>query len=261
MVLSDRTIGLDPDVKFKLYRLCVWSTVLVFLGNTVFFFVIGQLFPPPSPTLSAEEITAVLMAKRNGILWCTVGLGFLAPFFYFFAVITSIQISRIEGHFGLLSYLQLATAVVAPTGWLYPLATLSTAVYRPERAPELVQLLSDNYWLTYIGVAFIFSINIFVIGLSALLDRRQNPVFPRWFGYSNMFFAMAFAPGTLIYAFMDGPLAWDGIFAVYIPSCAFPLWQISMVYCLLKAIKQEEAEERFIRNSAEPLRAGRVATA
>lgn len=261
MILSDRTIGLDPVVKFKLYKLCVWSTLIVFFANTIFFFFLGGLFPPPSPTLGPVEITAWLMERRTGILWCTVAMGFAAPFFYFFAVITSLQIRRIEGEFGLLSYLQLTTAVVAPTGWLYPLATISTAVYRPERAPEMIQMLNDSYWLTYVGVAFIFSINIFVIGLAALLDRRQNPVFPRWFGYSNMFFAFVFAPGTLIYPFIEGPLAWDGLFAVYMPATAFPIWQITMLYCLFKAVKSEEAEERAMgKFAAQPAPLAAVAT-
>jgi len=169
-------------------------------------------------------------------------MGICAPLFYAFAVITSLQIRRIEGGWGLLSMIQLTTAVVAPTGWLYPMAVLATAAYRPERSPDLMLLISDQFWLTYVGVAVIFVLNVAVIGLSALVDRRANPVFPRWFGYLNLFLALTFLPGVFIYLFTAGPLAWNGLFALWIPACAFPVWKISMIVVLLKAVKSEERE-------------------
>lgn len=43
-------------------------------------------------------------------------MGLFASIFYAFAVIISLQIRRIEGGWGLLSMIQLTTAVVAPTG-------------------------------------------------------------------------------------------------------------------------------------------------
>lgn len=242
--------GLDPAYKFKLYRFAVWTGLIVALANTTSFFLMQQLFPPPEPLLSAQENYDFLMQRRDMILWGTILMGVVAPFYYFFSVVTSMQLRRIEGEFGLLSYLQVTTAVVAPTGWLYPLATLSTSVYRMDRAPELVQLMADNYWLTYVGVAAIFSINQIAVGLAVLGDRRKDPVFPRWFGYMNFFFALAFAPGIFVYAFQDGPLAWNGTFTLYIPSTAFPIWLGMMTWGLLRAVKQEEREEMAARAAA-----------
>ena len=126
---------------------------------------------------------------------------------------TMLQMKRIEGGWGLLSMIQLTTAVVAPTGWVYPMAVLATAAYRPDRNPDLILMMSDQFWLTYVGVAVIFVLNVAVIGLSALVDRRANPVFPRWFGYLNFFLALSFFPGVFIYLFTEGPLAWNGLFA------------------------------------------------
>lgn len=236
--------GIEPSVKFKLYRFSAWCGLIVLAASTVSYFILTSLFPPPVPGWGPPEIYEYLMGQRTQIQWAVIIMALFAPFFYFFAVITSLQIRRIEGGFGLLSYVQLTTAVVAPTGWVYPMAMLATAVYRPERAPELIYLLSDLFWLTYVGVAFIFSINIFVIGLAAILDRRPKPVFPRWTGYANFFFALLFAPGVFVYAFLDGPLAWDGLFALWVPATAFFFWKAMMITILLRAVKSEEAEER-----------------
>jgi hypothetical protein len=236
--------GLDPKVKFFLYRFSVWCGLFVVVGNTLAFNIWGNIFPPPDPHWGAARVTQFILNNRQGILWGVVLMGFVAPFFYFFSVITSLQMRRIEGGMGLLSYVQLTTAVVAPTGWVYPLAVLATAAYRQDRNPDLILALSDQYYLTMIGVAFIFSINIASIGLAAVFDRRANPVFPKWFGYANLVFAVIFAPGIFIYAYLDGPLAWNGFYALKLPMYAFPLWKAMMIWGLLRAIRSEEAEER-----------------
>jgi hypothetical protein len=234
----------DDSVKFRLYRMSVWCGVVVLVAFTVAFTVVGKLTPPVSPTASAGEVTDFLTRNRTGILWAVVVMGVFAPFFYPFAVITSLQMRRIEGGWGLLSMVQLTTAVVAPTGWLYPLAVLATAAYRPGRDPQLVLLLSDQFWLTYVGVAVIFVVNVAVIGLSAFVDRRERPVFPRWFGYLNFVAAIALLPGVFVYVFTTGPLAWNGLFAMMVPAVAFLVWKVAMIVVLLRAVKSEEQEAR-----------------
>jgi hypothetical protein len=232
---------MDLRIKFRLYRFSVWCGIFVAIGAAVAFYGIGKL-SPPSPTAGAEEIKQQLLDNRTGILWCVVVMGLVAPFFYFFAVITSVLMRRIEGGWGLLSMVQLTTAVIAPTGWIYPLAMIATAAYRPERNADLMLMFSDLYWLTYVGVAFIFSINIATIGFATLVDNNAVPTFPRWTGYANLVFAVVFAPGVFVYAFQDGPLAWNGLFAMALPSVAFIFWKIMMTYVLLRAVKMEERE-------------------
>jgi hypothetical protein len=233
---------MDEKVKFRLYRMSVWSGLVVLVAAIVSFSFVAPLTPPPSPTANAQEIAQFLTQNRTGILWATVIMGLFVPFFYAFAVITSLQIRRIEGGWGLLSMIQLTTAVVAPTGWLYPLAVLATAAYRPGRSPDLMLLLSDQFWLTYVGIAVIFVFNLASIGLAAFVDKRPNPVFPRWFGYLNFILGIALLPGVFVYVASDGPFAWNGLFTNIIPSIAFLIWKIAMIVVLLKAVKSEERE-------------------
>lgn len=240
---------MDDAVKFRLYRLSVWCGVVVLVAFTIAFTVVGRLTPPIPPTATAEQVTQYLTMNRSGILWAVVIMGVFAPLFYPFAVVTSLQMRRIEGGWGLLSMVQLTTAVVAPTGWLYPMAVLATATYRPGRDPELVLLLSDQFWLTYVGVAVIFVVNVVVIGISALVDRRPRPVFPRWFGYLNFVLALALLPGVLVYVFPGGPFAWNGLFAMMIPAVAFLVWKIVMIVVLMRAVKSEQSETREERRA------------
>ena len=232
---------MDERTKFRLYRWSVWCGAIVAIAATVSFYVVGHI-SPPSPTASADEIATFLHDNRSGILWAVVLMGIFAPLFYPFAVVTSLQINRIEGGWGLLSMIQLTTAVVAPTGWIYPLALMATAAYRPDRDPQLLLMLSDQYWLTYVGVAVIFVLNVAIIGVAALVDKRPDPVFPRWFGWLNIVLAVAFFPGVFVYPFTSGPFAWNGLFAMIIPSIAFLIWKITMIWMLLRAVKSEERE-------------------
>lgn len=234
---------MDPTLKFRLHRWSVWCGLIVLAANTVAFFIVGNLFPPISPSAGPEEVKEFLVENRTNILVAVVIMGTLAPLFYPFAIITSLQIKRIEGGWGVLSMLQLTTAIVAPTGWVYPMATLATAAYRPERNADLMLLASDQFWLTYVGVAVIFVLNVGGIGVAMLVDKRPNPVFPRWLGYLNILLAITFYPGVFVYMFTDGPLAWDGLFALWIPATAFFVWKICMIWGLLRAVKSEQQEE------------------
>jgi hypothetical protein len=234
----------DDKVKFRLYRLSVWCGVAVLVAFTIAFTIVGKLTPPISPTATADQVAGFLAQNRSGILWAVVIMGVFAPLFYPFAVVTSLQMRRIEGGWGLLSMVQLTTAVVAPTGWLYPMAVFATAAYRPGRDPQLILLLSDQFWLTYVGIAAIFVVNVAVIGVSALVDRRPKPVFPRWFGWLNIVAAVALLPGVFVYVSSDGPFAWNGLFAMIIPSVAFLVWKVSMLIVLFRAVKSEELEAR-----------------
>lgn len=235
---------MDDTVKFRLYRLSVWCGVVVLVAFVISFSVVGRLTPPIPPTTSADQVAFFFTEYRSGITWAIVIMGVFVPLFYPFAVVTSLQMRRIEGGWGLLSMVQLTTAVVAPTGWLYPLAVLGTAAFRPGRDPQLVLLLSDLFWLTYVGIAAIFVVNVVVIGIAALVDRRPEPVFPRWFGYVNFVVALALLPGVLVYVSPTGPFAWDGLFAMMVPAVAFVIWKILMIVFLLRAVSSEEREAR-----------------
>ena len=245
-----QTSHIDPRVKFRLYRISVWCGLVVAVVATIAYYGVGHL-APPAPDDNTSTLVTFFQQHASGVEWAIVLMGIFAPLFYPFAVITSLQINRIEGGWGLLSMIQVTTAVVAPTGWIYPLCLLATAAYRPGRDPALLQMLSDQYWLTYVGVAVIFVLNVAVIGVAALVDNRPNPIFPRWFGWLNIVLSLAFFPGVFVFAFHDGPLAWNGFFAQVVPSLAFLIWKITMIWALLRAVRSQEREE--LAAAAEPV--------
>lgn len=93
-----------------------------------------------------------------------------------------------------------------------------------------------------VGDACIYVLRVWSIGLGALIDRRTNPVFPRWFGYLNFVLGFLLIPGAFVYLFKTGPLAWNGRLAYWIPSMVYLVWKVATPIVLLRAIKSEETE-------------------
>lgn len=237
-----RAVG--PTARYTLFRFAALCGILNSIAVTIAFRFLSQIHGGlVAPEDSAEQVVAALVGQREGLLWGVVLIGAVSPLFYWFAVVTSLQMTRIEGGWGILSMTQLVTAVVATPGYLYPLAVLATAVYRPDRDPELIRLLSDQFWLTFVGVAAILCVNIFSIGIAALVDRRRNKVFPRWSGWVFLILGVVFFPGIFVYVSIDGPFAWNGFFASKVPGYAFLVFIILLTVLLWRAISQEKREE------------------
>lgn len=234
---------MNREMSLKYQRFSAYSGFLVMIVVGFCFFSLAKLQPPFSPEWTPEEVKEFLVDNRSGILWSTVIISFVVPLEYLFVITTSWQMRRIEGGWGHLSMIQLLTGVVAPIGFMYPLFVISTAAYRAEeRSPEILQVLTDLFFFMYVGFALVFVLQVLAIGAAVLIDKRPNPVFPRWFAYLNFLLGVVLAPGAFIFVFKDGPLAWNGLFAFWLPSMAYLVWKIATPILLLKAAKSEYEE-------------------
>jgi hypothetical protein len=81
-----------------------------------------------------------------------------------------------------------------------------------------------------------------IVAFATFIDKRPVPSFPRWYGYFSIWYAILGVPGICVYFFNDGPLAWHGIFAFWIPLFAYCIWQIVTSYVLIKAVDVENDE-------------------
>ena len=235
--------AVDKSYLYKFQRFSAWSGFLVMAVQGGCFFMLSKVQPPLDPQSTADQVKEWMIDNRAGILWTTVICSFVIPLEYFFVVTTSWQMRRIERGWGVLTMNQVLMGVVAPIGFFYPMFILSAAAYRvEERSPEILQLMTDIFYFSYVGFAFIFCLQCVCLGWATLIDKRTEPVFPRWFAYVNFMLAIVLAPGAFIYLFKDGPLAWNGLFAFWLPCLAYAVWKISTPLLLLKAVDSEEQE-------------------
>jgi hypothetical protein len=231
-------------VELKLQRVGAWAgTVMIVLYGTSFS-GIAMLFPPLSPTASADDIATFFIDNKlwvrfgvaGSILTATIALPFLAALVQ--------RMRRAEGRFGMLSMTQLFAATIFVPALLFPMLFLAAAAFRPEqRSPELTQALNDVFWLWFIGIVGTIVIQNITLAIASFTDKSDPPTFPRWYGYLNLWVATLSMPGCVVVVFNDGPLSWSGVFAFYIPGFVLVIWLLATTFVMLKSIKAQEAAE------------------
>lgn len=228
-----------PRPSRAVQKACVWAGpvmgVLFVAG-----FLIAGFFPPPSPDQSASEVAAMIAADRTqiriGIVLCLASCGLLMPFMAAF----TIQMLRMEGARPILAYTQLALATMATIEFVIPYVFMLASTYRPDADPDVTRALFDLSWFFFLGVICTFVPQLAIFGVAILMDRRAEPIFPRWLGYTNLWLSLTFTPASFIVFFKTGPLAWNGVFVWWVPVTAFLVWFLPNFVLLLRAIDRDD---------------------
>jgi hypothetical protein len=223
-------------------RLCVWGGIGFILLWGLGFWAFAGFIPLPTPNTTAEAVQAYYREHTNairfGLMLTTTGSALLGPYIG----VISVQLRRIEGRNAPLAQTQLALGAILVLEFIYPVFVMQAIAFRPDRPGGVVLAMYDVAWMTFIGVVSTAAVQMIVIGIAMLRDRRAEPIFPRWLGYLSLWVGLLFCPGSLLVFFKDGPFAWNGIFSWWIPVVVFVIWIASMTITLLKAIKREERE-------------------
>lgn len=220
-------------------RICAWSGIgCLFLISA--FMVVPWFVPPPSPSLDAEQIAALYRAKagliRIGVFF---GLFGAAPYTAFIAVI-SVQLLRIRGISRLSAYLQLVGGIAGVLVYIFPVIVFGAVAFRPERDPNITQVLNDLGWLLIITNVPTLMAQFAAIALGVLQDKSAMPVYPRWIAFMNIWIFVIFIPAPFAFFFKTGPFAWNGLFTFWLPAIAFFIWLLAMAWATLRAITAEE---------------------
>jgi len=180
--------------------------------------------PPPRPSASAQTIQDFYQANTNGIraglVLTMIGGTLTAPW----VAAISTQLKRIEGRYSPLSYTQLGLGMLGV-------------------------LLNDLAWIPFVGVWTCAAVQNVAIGIAVFHDKAQK-VFPRWVGYFNIWTAVLFCPGSLLYFFKDGPFAWNGALSWWLVVVVFCAWFVVMFFAMRRAIHSHALEEQ---QTSEPL--------
>jgi len=236
--------------QYKMQRLCVWSGMV---GVTLFFmgFLLAGFIPPPSPSLTQEQVASYYQINatgiRSGMVIMMISGMFMAPQIG----VISAQLKRIPGVSPALVYAQLSAGTASAMFFFIPAVLFIVTAFRPDRSPEITYTLNDLCWIMAVipwSPAFMQNV---VIGAAAINDKSAEPIFPRWMGYFNYWVAIGFIPGGLLAFFHSGPFAWSGVFAFWLAGTVFVIWFIVMTIMLLKAVNRQEREEtRIVGNQA-----------
>ncbi|EHJ59314.1 hypothetical protein NSU_3646 [Novosphingobium pentaromativorans US6-1] len=204
------------------------------------FLPLAHFAPPPSPSLSPEEIAAVYQQNLSGIRF-GAGITMIGAAFYgcFFGAISMVM-KRMEGPRAPYTWVQTITGAVVTACFFLGALFLTLTAYRPDRPPEMTQLLNDLAWFTMVTPGIIGTVQTAAFGAAILGDKRPVPLMPRWSGYLCFMLALAFLPEDTAIFFYDGPFAWNGLFPFWVPIILLSVWMVSCTYLMLQARKRTD---------------------
>jgi len=223
----------------RIKLLCAWSGPALAAVASVGFLLAGLLPLPPGAYLQPARIAAYYTTSPTltlaGFALASVAMGLIFPL----VALIAVHMVRMEGRVPLLSFLQLATGTATGILLTVPMIMMGVCAFRPDRDPELIQLLNDLAWLLFITPIAPFCLQNVAIALAVLHDRNPEPVLPRWVAYVNLWVAFLFLPSVLPWFFHRGPFAWQGIFVFWLAFVAYATWLLVMGLVLRRAVLRD----------------------
>lgn len=193
-------------------------------------FLVFPTYTPMSPTMSASDLAAFYADRSNATRvqysmivfnWFEIGMVGL------YATI-ALLMERMSHRGGPLAWVYMA--VTLGGACMFAAANLFwiVAAYRPDRAPEAIQLLSDMGWICFtVPTGFLIGQAV-TLAFAVYLDDGPRPVFPRWVGHLNVLAAIAWTPAAFGALATTGPLAWDGALTFDLRIWTFALYNVAM---------------------------------
>lgn len=217
------------------------ATAIVWISA---FFLFPGFMPPMSPTMSADQVAAFYrdpahlpQIRYSMILFNWFGVS-LIPI----QALIAIQIRRMGHRTPIFSYAMLGCAAGGPALFLVANVCWLLAAFRPERSPELTQLLNDFGWVTFtVLVPFLIGQSV-ILALAIYFDGQTQPIFHRWVAFFNLLVAAALVPAAFTGVALTGPLAWDGALSFWLKNVAICVWVVVMGVVLGQAVYRERAE-------------------
>jgi hypothetical protein len=220
----------------------LWISALFGAALLVAFLLFPGFFPPMSPEMSAQQVAAfyahhTTAIRASMVLFNVCGV-MLIPFF----MVIVYQMKRMATPTQVLAYCYLSAVATGAT--LFAVADLFwlIAAFRPDRDPQLIQLLNDVAWITFTApVGMIVAQNL-CLALAVYLDARPEPIFPRWVAPFSIAVALTIAPSAGAAVFTKGPLAWNGFVSFWLRIAAYSTFLVVMFFVLRRAVKRELSE-------------------
>lgn len=210
----------------------IWSGaafVGLFLIAFVFF---AQWVPPMSPTLTAEQIASLFSERSVPLRVCALIITLVAALYLPWSVMIAELVQKSQGESRFLSWTIITCAVLASITFFIPGYMWAVVAFREGRDPQIIQLIVDLGWLIFITGIGPFIIQYAALAVAIFQDNSDQPLFPRWFDYFQLWILVSFFPALLAFFMKTGPFAWNGLFVWWIPLTLFTLWFLLMaVYC------------------------------
>ncbi|MFV8054541.1 hypothetical protein [Mycobacterium sp. 48b] len=208
------------------------------------FFLFPGFVHPMSPNMSAEQLASFYQDETARIRYSMILFNWFGVGLIPIVILLAMQVRRMAHRTPILSYSLIAAAGGPPALFLIANMFWLLGSFRPDRAPELTQVLNDLAWLTFTLLVPYLIAQCLLLALAIYWDQQERPVFKPWVAYFNLVVAAALAPATFTALSFDGPLAWDGVLSFWLKNIAIAVWILVMGVVLAQSIKQQRATDK-----------------
>ncbi|MFE2996921.1 hypothetical protein ACFXG4_18135 [Nocardia sp. NPDC059246] len=234
----------DVELSRRIQLFCAWCgpafVVLLFGGWGLMGGFIPLISAADSPAQVAARYGEDVALHKIGLLLGMIGVFLTIPYFF----VISMQLRRMERRIPSLAILQFASGIIVTVVLMIPMLLFIGGVFRPDRSPELTQLMNDiSYVMLILPWPPILG-QLGAIVVAVLTDHNDKRIFPKWVAWYNVWVGSLLLPASLIIFFKTGVFAWTGIIGFWIPAAAFGIWYLVMTWVVIRAIENEAAAER-----------------
>lgn len=227
---------------FKYAEYAIYSVGVFLVCIVVGLVLFAQVLPPWGHAgATAEELALFYqddnLLKKIGLSIAMFGMPFIITEFVLMA-----EIMRRALGMPILANVQLACGIFGAAFTFLMITCWGLAAFRPERMPEITQALHDAAWLVGTWVASATLFQIMCICIAVFRDPRSDPLFPRWFGYFNLWVIPLGLGACVVNIFTQGPFAYDGLLGFWLPYFALFVWFVAMMVALRAAVRKLQAE-------------------
>lgn len=233
---------MDEKTNLKWQYIAAWCGPIFVVTFVFFWGWVGHNLPPAGPGLTAEQVAEHYRDNaeriRVGFVLSVIMITFYMPW----TAALSARLSRIEGDYRALSYLQLIGGALTVMVVSMSAAFWIVAAFRPERDPSATQMLHDLGWLTIDQLYACTTFQMVAAAIVGLCDKSKDRLLPRWACYYAIWAGLTFLPASLTAFLKFGPFAWNGFLSYYFPYFAWLSWFSIFSYYLLKDISRQRRQ-------------------
>jgi hypothetical protein len=227
-------------------RILLWTTPPAMALFALAYLLFPVTSPPLSPTLTPDEVAQFFQEHNTAILGvvilCNLIAGALVPLF----AVTGVQISRTGTSSSVFTYAYIVCVGAGTTAFILADYCWGVAAFRPERDPQLISLLNDMAWFFFIAPVGAMVVQNLCLAASIYLDRRADPIFPRWVAHFNVVTAALLIPCAFTILFKTGPLAWDGAVSFTLRMVVIASYVVVMFFVLLRVVNRQGSEQAVL---------------
>ena len=235
---SPATSARARRIDYQVHRAMVWCGLPLMVFTAGGLTLAGLLPVPVGADWSSERLVEFYgghpTSLRAGLILATIGLALLGPL----TAVIATQVRRLPYAPAALATVQQMGGTLVIVVTVLPMIIMNTAAFRPDRDPAIIMAINDFGWLLFITPISLFFLQELPIAVAILLDDSDDPLFPRWVGYVNIFVPLSFLPALLPYFVKSGPVAWHGVLTFYLGFITFGVWVFVMMWASLRALRR-----------------------